>query len=1110
MTLSTGQSIGSNGETTSIWPTTNFTTESGYTIDFRLKVIDDPANPEQSRGSFGIVAAPADSDLNSFLTIATDEITWRGNGGDIVIPFDNTADFSDYRIVQVPGQANQFFVWRDGVLVNPGGVPFVGREFVFFSNRMVAGDLGSNIGGTTDLEYLRFTKGTPFATGVDSPTVDFGISKNLDIGPDRVALEETTQTFTANSPVTLTNHVWTVTLNSVTVATGNGETFDFTPTQPGEYIVSVTADDVGGSLTDQLVLTVEATTPLTDVLTLTPLPAAENTPVMFAATVNALSSDTIEFYNWFVLDSSGNVLEQSSGGPLSQGGFIPAFTFTPMDQGLFRIGLDVHDSEGHVETRLRAIDVVNVAPQVIAFDTNTVTGNGSAMIAGMAFDTPEDFLLGDIDFGDGTKRPLVLKEDSSFQAAHEYETPGTYQVTVTVFDEDGNSQQQAYEVIFDPSVSIATVNSTADSGAGSLRAAIEMANNGEINVIEFDIEGSGPHVIDVLSPLPTLTIPVTIDGTSEPDYQGSPVVGLNGSLTTGSADGLRILGSDITVMGLAIYDFGGDGIEIINGGSHTISNNYVGLDLMGNAAGNFHGVKLVNSASNLIDNNVLSGNRRTGVFVNSALIEGSTFINNKIGTNPDGTQARPNGTDGMTIYSANNTIGRPGEGNLVGGNTRWGILTTFANRGGNTLLGNKIGTDITGQFAIPNSVGILIQNEQNQIGGTQPGAGNLISGNATYGVAIARGTADENRLHGNLIGTDDSGTGALGNGSYGIRITRGADNQVGGMAPGQANVISGNGESGVLVGFSGATNNQIVGNKIGTDMTGQTAIGNAKEGVRFIVSASDNVVSENQIAGNVGRGITTDRSSSGNDILFNLIGTNPDASAPLHNGTGGALRLQAAESLIEGNTISAPDLGILALRDATDLVIKDNFIGTDETETVDLGMSTAITLISGANDNLVSGNTIANNVKGVVVPNGQGNRITGNSIYNNSSIGIDLGPGGTNGNDLGDVDTGANNLQNSPELFDVTLVGNVLTITYSVDSTAQSSAYPMTIEFFISDGNGQGRTLIGTNTYLTSERRQQKTIQFGVTGLNVGDKIVATATDLLGNTSEFGEELTVG
>ncbi|NND98887.1 MAG: DUF1565 domain-containing protein, partial [Pirellulaceae bacterium] len=227
------------------------------------------------------------------------------------------------------------------------------------------------------------------------------------------------------------------------------------------------------------------------------------------------------------------------------------------------------------------------------------------------------------------------------------------------------------------------------------------------------------------------------------------------------------------------------------------------------------------------------------------------------------------------------------------------------------------------------------------------------------------------------------------------------------------------------------------------------------------------------------------------------------------NGVGGALRLRAPGSRVEGNVISSADTGLLAFGDASDLEIVDNFFGTDQLETADLGMDTAIRILLGSQDNLISGNVITNNNSGVTIVSGNGNRITANSIHNNTVIGIDLGEDGATANDVADNDTGANNLQNAPDISQADLSGGNLTITYRVDTVGVAAQYPLEIEFFISDGNGQGQTLIGTNTYLAVERRTEKTIVLAVVGVSGGEQLVATATDLFGNTSEFGLEFNV-
>ncbi len=75
------------------------------------------------------------------------------------------------------------------------------------------------------------------------------------------------------------------------------------------------------------------------------------------------------------------------------------------------------------------------------------------------------------------------------------------------------------------------VSNTGDSGPGSLRQAILDSNaaTGATNTIDFDISGTGVQTIAPLSPLPAITNPVLIDGTSQPGYAGTPLIELSGS-----------------------------------------------------------------------------------------------------------------------------------------------------------------------------------------------------------------------------------------------------------------------------------------------------------------------------------------------------------------------------------------------------------------------------------------------------------------------------------------------------------------------------------------------------------------------------------------------------
>jgi hypothetical protein len=167
----------------------------------------------------------------------------------------------------------------------------------------------------------------------------------------------------------------------------------------------------------------------------------------------------------------------------------------------------------------------------------------------------------------------------------------------------------------------------------------------------------------------------------------------------------------------------------------------------------------------------------------------------------------------------------------------------------------------------------------NTVGGTEPGARNIISSNGHSGVRISSSGATGNTVRGNYIGTDASGTKDLGN-LYGVVIGHAPNNTIGGTNATMRNIISGNEGSGIDIGGTGATGNLLQGNYIGTDATGTQDLGNSLDGVT-IRSASKNMVggtlttARNLISGNDQSGVNiVDTWSTGNSILSNSIHSN--------------------------------------------------------------------------------------------------------------------------------------------------------------------------------------------------------------------------------------------
>ena len=212
-----------------------------------------------------------------------------------------------------------------------------------------------------------------------------------------------------------------------------------------------------------------------------------------------------------------------------------------------------------------------------------------------------------------------------------------------------------------------------------------------------------------------------------------------------------------------------------------------------------------------------------------------------------------------------------------------------------------------------------------------------------------------------------------------------------------------------------------------------------------------------------------------------------------------------------GNTVSGnASGGILVYGEATTgTVIQGNRIGTDVTTgslIPNVGHGVYIvapgTRVGGSG--VTEGNVIAGNaLNGVYIVGATSlaNTVRGNSIYDNAGWGIDLAPYSPTSNDADDADTGPNGLQNYPDMASATLNGVALTITYSVASVAPHSAYPLTVDFYLADAAGQeGQTYLGSDAYTASGLKSVSVPAGATVG---GAKVVATATDADGNTSEF-------
>jgi parallel beta-helix repeat protein len=582
------------------------------------------------------------------------------------------------------------------------------------------------------------------------------------------------------------------------------------------------------------------------------------------------------------------------------------------------------------------------------------------------------------------------------------------------------------------SASVFSVTNTNDGGPGSLRAAILSANsNAGLDTISFNIPAAGVHTISPTSPLPKITDPVTIDGTTQPGFAGTPLIELEGG-QAGESNGLFLTAGKCTIRGLAINRF----FEL--GG-----NPYAGFQIW-------------------ID--ITSGHNR---------IEG-----NLINTNPQGTDAAPNPQDlfrsGIFVEnSADNIIGGTAASarNVISGNKQYGIYLNGSGTARTIVQGNYIGVDITGTKAIKNGfLGIYIGGTENLIGGVVAGARNVIANNSPYGIRLDSDADDGNRIQGNYIGTDATGTVAMPNFLSGILLGAVRYTTVGGTAPLARNVISGHSQYGIDINASGCDGFVVQGNYIGTDATGTVAIPNRTAGIN-LGNTTDSVFSGNVISGNTGYGI-------------HLYGASVSAS--------------------------------------TGTEIRNNLVGTDATGSAALGNSEVGIYIDGTGGASVVGNTIAFNRKGgVFVGLAWNDALRQNSIYANGGLGIDLAKSGCNyllgcfgtvvANDACDADKGGNLLQNYPVISGAAAADSGTVIAGTLNSAANTR---FAIDFFSNSvcnasGNGEGKVFIGSISVTTDASCNVSFSTLVPARLSNGDIVTATATDPNGNTSEFSQCATV-
>jgi titin len=403
--------------------------------------------------------------------------------------------------------------------------------------------------------------------------------------------------------------------------------------------------------------------------------------------------------------------------------------------------------------------------------------------------------------------------------------------TITV---TGNGNTSAVDGVVTLAEAIASINSGSNVNAD----VVASGSYGVSDTINFAIAGAGVHTILVDSAL-VLNKPAKIDGYTQPGASANtngPAQGSNANLqvqvSIQNLGAFALYGGGSTVQGLVIN---GNSLILRNFGGNTIAGNFFGTDPAGAVA---------------------APQTSPGV-VADIFIDWSS----------------PNNTIGGTSPAARNVISGGGNGDGI-----------YVSSSGNLIQGNLIGTNAAGSSAIANYYGIGISlggADNNVIGGTTAAARNVVSGNTLVGIEV---DTLNNQVQGNYVGTDVTGSAALGNGTWGIVVGGGSNEVIGGTAVGAGNVVSGNGVAGIVIpnGISGIT---VAGNFIGTDATGTKMVcGHTMAGIE--VSGGGNTIGGSQagaanvIAFNKGDGVRVD-GQTGNSILHNSIFSNTNGGIRL-------------------------------------------------------------------------------------------------------------------------------------------------------------------------------------------------------------------------------------
>jgi CSLREA domain-containing protein len=410
---------------------------------------------------------------------------------------------------------------------------------------------------------------------------------------------------------------------------------------------------------------------------------------------------------------------------------------------------------------------------------------------------------------------------------------------------------------------------------------------------------------------------------------------------------------------------------------------------------------------------------------------------------------------------------------------------------------------------------------------------NLRNINNSQAVSIYLFNSNNSIVAGNYVGLGVNGTSGTGN-RNGIVSLNSSNVVIGGSNLLDRNIVANNYSGIYIQSVSNLVENNYVNfNKDGSNIVNNNSTASGISGFFH----NDLVVKNNLVHSRESDRIGI-RLASNVEVVDNIISTNINQSASYparSNYIADSIEVNNIDgALIQNNIIAGYKNGTannfesfngISLIESNNIEIYSNQIGTNQQESLDFGFEINGIAIDASTNITIGGdnnkeNTIANNGENAIALNNTTSNNTiniSNNSFSNNLKGISLNPSlGSNSlpNDIDDADTGANNLQNYPELNSASLNGNNLETNFKVDSSIGNSSYPLTVDFYIQDGDSrQGKTWLGEVTYTEAEAQTNVTKSIDLSAIseavNTGDRIITTATDNDGNTSEFSESITL-